>query len=106
MWEISGVGGREVGAGGGRGGRMGGGGRGGLRGIGGGMTPHLGFGVHMLTICAHKSSIFRGVGCWAGCVYSSKSIERFEFAFQKLLGKIEVQFVRNLKGLVDFEVRT
>ncbi len=85
---------------------------GGLRGIGGGMTPHLRFGVHMLTICAqrlqepHKSSKFRGVGCWAGCVYSSKSIERFEFAFGKLLGEIEAEFVRNLKGLVDFEVRT
>jgi hypothetical protein len=102
-----------VGAGGKRGGRMGGG-RGGLRGTGGGMTPHLGFGVQMLTICAqnlhepHKSSIFRGVGCWAGsgCVYSSKSIERFEFAFRKLLGEIEAEFVRNLKGLVNFEVRT
>jgi hypothetical protein len=91
---------------------MGGGGRGGLRGIGGGMTPHLGFGVHMLTICAqrlqepHKSSIFTGVGCWTGCVYSSKSIERFELAFGKLLGEIEPEFVQNLKGLVDFEVRT
>jgi hypothetical protein len=56
-----------VGAGGKRGG--GGGRKGGLRGIGGGMTPHLGFGVHMLAICAqnlhevHKSSIFRGMGC-------------------------------------------
>jgi hypothetical protein len=76
------------------------------------MTPHLGFGVPMLTICAqnlhepHKSSIFRGVGCWAGCVYSSKSIERFEFAFRKLLGEIEAEIVQNLKGLVDFEVRT
>jgi hypothetical protein len=85
---------------------------GGLRGIGGGMTPHLGFGVHMLTICAqnlheqHKSSIFRGVGCWAGCVYSSKSIERLEFAFRKLLGEVEAEFVRHLKGLFDFEVRT
>jgi hypothetical protein len=66
----------------------------------------------MLTICVqnlhepHKSSIFRGVGCWAGCVYYSKSIERFEFAFRKLLGEIEAEFVRNLKGLVDFEVQT
>ena len=45
-------------------------------------------------------------GCWAGCVYSSKSIERFEFAFRKLLGEIEAEFVRNLKCLIDFEVRT
>ncbi len=102
MWEISGVGGEE--GGGEEGGEEGG--------IGGGMTPHLGFGVHVLTICAqrlqepHKSSIFRGVGCWAGCVYSSKPIERFEFAFGKLLGEIKAEFVRNLKGLVDFEVRT
>jgi hypothetical protein len=28
----------------------------------------------------------------------------FEFAFRKLLGEIEAEFVRNLKGLVDFEV--
>jgi hypothetical protein len=89
-----------VGAGGEEGGRWGGE-EGGLSGIGGGMTPHLGFGVHMLTICAqnlhesHKSSIFRGVGCWAGCVYSSKSIERFEFAFRKLLSEIKAEFVRN-----------
>ncbi len=95
------------GSGGGWGGR-----KGGLRGIRGGMTPHLGFGVHMLTICAqnlhepHKSSIFRGVGCWVGCIYSLKLIECFEFSFQKLLGEIEAEFVRNLKGLVDFEVRT
>ncbi len=33
-------------------------------------------------------------------------IERFEFAFRKLLGEIEAEFVRNLKCLVDFEVRT
>ncbi len=46
------------------------------------------------------------MGCWAGCVYSSKSIERFELAFQKLLSEIEAEFVRNMKGLVDFEVRT
>jgi hypothetical protein len=76
------------------------------------MTPHLGFGVHVLTICAqrlqepHKSSIFIWVGCWAGCVYSSKLIERFELAFGKLLGEIEAEFVPNLKGLADFEVRT
>jgi hypothetical protein len=74
--------------------------------------PHLGFGVHMLIICAqnlyepHKSSIFRGVSCWAGCVCSSKLIECYEFAFRKLLGEIEAEFVRNLKGLVDFEVLT
>jgi hypothetical protein len=30
----------------------------------------------------------------------------FEFDFGKLLGEIEPEFVRNLKGLVDFEVRT
>jgi hypothetical protein len=29
-------------------------------------------------------------------------MERFEFAFGKLLGEIEAEFVRNLKGLVDF----
>jgi hypothetical protein len=28
----------------------------------------------------HKSRNFRGVGSWAGCLYSSKSIESFEFA--------------------------
>jgi hypothetical protein len=54
----------------------------------------------------HKSSLFWGVGCWAGCVLSLKLIEHLEFAFGKLLGKIEPEFVRNLKGLVDFEVRT
>jgi hypothetical protein len=37
---------------------------------------------------------------------SSKSIERFEFAFGNLLGETEPEFVQNLKGLVDFEVRT
>ncbi len=37
---------------------------------------------------------------------SSKSIERIEFAFGKLLGETEPEFVRNLKGLVDFEIRT
>jgi hypothetical protein len=37
---------------------------------------------------------------------STKSIERFELAFGKLLGEIVPEFVRNLKGLVDFEVRT
>jgi hypothetical protein len=92
-------GGEGSGGGGEERGEDGEGGRGGLRGIGGGMTPHLGFGVHMLAICAqnlhepHKSSIFRGVGCCAGCVYSSKSIERFEFTFRKLLGEIEAEFV-------------
>jgi hypothetical protein len=35
-----------------------------------------------------------------------KSIERFEFAFRKLLGEIKAEFVQNLKGPVDFEVRT
>jgi hypothetical protein len=72
MWEISGVG-EEVEAGGGG---EEGGGRWGLRGIGGGMTPHLGFGVHVLTICAqnlhesHKSSIFRRVGLLGGvCIF-------------------------------------
>jgi hypothetical protein len=54
----------------------------------------------------HKSRIFRGVGGWAGCVYSSKSIECFEFAYRKLLAEIDAEFVRNLKVLVDFEVRT
>ncbi len=28
------------------------------------------------------------------------------FAFQKLLGEIEAEFVQNLKGLIDFEVQT
>ncbi len=56
-----------MGAGGKRGGGWGGG-RGGLRGIGGGMTPHLQFQVHMLTICfkrvqnPHFLGIFRGGG--------------------------------------------
>ncbi len=68
MWEISGVGGGGKWVRGGKRGGGWGGRKGGLRGIGVGMTPHLGFGVHMLTICAqnlhepHKSSIFRGVG--------------------------------------------
>jgi hypothetical protein len=82
---------------------------GGPRGIGGGMTSHLGFRVHMFTICAqkvqklHNSSLFRGVG--EVCIFLE--IDRaFEFAFGKLLGEIEPEFVRNLKGLVDFEVRT
>ncbi len=49
------------------------------------------------------------LGGWAdgaGCVYSLKSIERFEFAYRKLLGEIDAEFVRNLKVLVDFEVQT
>ncbi len=46
----------------------------------------------------------RAVG--AGCVYSSRSIERFEFVYRKLLGEIDAEFVRNLKVLVDFDVRT
>ncbi len=102
MWEISGVG-EEVGrgAGGEEGGRMGGGGRG-VEGDRGWDDITCAQNLHE----PHKSMIFRGVGCWAGCVYSSKLIERFRFAFRKLLGEIEAEFVRNLKCLVDFEVRT
>jgi hypothetical protein len=62
-----------------------GGRRGGLRGIGGGVTPHLQFQVHMLTICfkrvqnPHFLGIFRGGGggvctrilLGAGSVYCS-----------------------------------
>ncbi len=61
-----------------------------LRGIGDGMTSH-----HMLTHAPKESrnhtnlAYFGVVGCWAGCVLSSKSIERIEFAFGKLLGELE-----------------
>jgi hypothetical protein len=96
MWEISGVGEGEVGAGGKR----------------GGMTSLLKFWVQMCDHVGPKvqntslTRIFRGWAAKAGCVYSSKSIERFEFAFGKLLVEIEPEFVQNLKGLVDFEVQT
>jgi hypothetical protein len=50
-------------------------------------------------------SLFRGVGRWAWCVYSSKAIALDRNRFWKLLGETEPEFVGNLKGLVDFEVR-
>ncbi len=53
----------------------------------------------------HNFNLFRGVGRWAGCVYSSKAIALDRDRFWKLLGETELQFVQNLKGLVDFEVR-
>ena len=51
------------------------------------------------------SSLFKGGGRRAGCVYSSKSIQRSSSIFGKLLGMIEFEFLRNLKYLVVFEVR-
>ena len=82
--------------------------RGGL-GIGGGVTssPH-----HMVNTCAAKSAsthqirILWGVGSWAGCVLASKAIELDRERFRKLGGETETEFVRNLKCLVDFELRT
>ncbi len=49
------------------------------------------------------------LGGWAdgrGVYIPRKRSERFEFAYRKLLGEIDAKFVRNLKVLVDFEVRT
>jgi hypothetical protein len=90
------------------GGEEGGRGAEGRKGIGGVMTSHLEFWVQMFTICLQKtpnntlSSLFRGVG-WV-CIFLE--IDRaFEFNFGKLLGKIEFEFLRNLKDLVEFEVR-
>ncbi len=51
----------------------------------------------------YNSSLFRGVGRWAGCVYSSKEILLDRNRFWKLLGETEPEFVRNLKGLGDFD---
>jgi hypothetical protein len=51
---------------------------GGGRGDGGGVTSLLEFRVQMSTICVQNSQnntlsrLFRGVGCWAGCVFSSR----------------------------------
>jgi hypothetical protein len=53
----------------------------------------------------HNFSLYWGVGHWAGCVYSSKAIALDRDRFWKLLGETEPELVRNLKGLVDFEVR-
>jgi hypothetical protein len=39
------------------------------------------------------SSLFRGGGRRAGCVYSSKSIERSSSIFGKILGEIEFEFL-------------
>jgi hypothetical protein len=39
----------------------------------------------------------------AGCVYSSKLIERSSSIFGKLLGEIEFEFLRNLKFEFEFE---
>jgi hypothetical protein len=50
--------------------------------------------------------IFWGVGSWAGCVLASKAIELDRERFRKLRGETETEFVRNLKCLVDFELRT
>jgi hypothetical protein len=44
------------------------------------------------------------VGSWAGCVLASKAIELDRERFRKLRG--ETEFVRHLKCLVDFELRT
>jgi hypothetical protein len=59
------------------------------------MTSVLEFGVQMFNRCS--------IGC--GCVYSSKSIERSSLIFGKLLGEIELEFLRNSKYLVEFEDR-
>jgi len=47
--------------------------------------------------------ILGGWAVGAGCVYSSSSFEPFEVVYQKLLGEVDAEFVRNLKVLVDFE---
>jgi hypothetical protein len=47
-------------------------------------------------------------GGWAvgrGCVLSSNAIELDRDRFGKLLGETKPKFVRNSKGLVDFELR-
>ncbi len=56
----------------------------------------------------HQFSFFWGVGSWAGCVLASKVIELDRECFRKLRGETETEteFVRNLKCLVDFELRT
>ena len=41
-----------------------------------------------------------------GVCIGSKAIELDHERFRKLRGKTETEFVRNLKVLVDFEVRT
>jgi hypothetical protein len=49
------------------------------------------------------------LGRWAvgaGCVLASIAIELDRERFGKLLGETETEFVRNLKCLVDFELRT
>jgi hypothetical protein len=46
------------------------------------------------------------VGRGVYCVLSLKAIELDRNCFGKLLGEIEPEFVRNLKGHVDFELRT
>ena len=81
MWEISGAGEGEVGAGGKRGGKGGLRGGRGDSGAAGVMTSVLEFGVHMFTRCSkrfkitHFPAYLGGGGRRAGCVYSSKLIE-------------------------------
>ncbi len=46
------------------------------------------------------------MGSWAGCVLASKVIELDRERLRNLRGETEIEFVRNSKVLVDFEVRT
>ncbi len=72
--------------------------------------------AHRCCTCAAKSpgnrgnhtnlAFFRGMGSWAGCVLASKAIELDRESFRKLRGETETEFVRNLKCLVNFELRT
>jgi hypothetical protein len=54
----------------------------------------------------HQIRILWGVGSWAGCVLASKAIELDRERLRNLRGETEIEFVRNSKVLVDFEVRT
>ncbi len=88
-------------------------GRGGGRGGDGGAEGDRGWDDNTCSTHVPKISMYHTnlgiLGGWAvgrGVFIPRNSIERFEFAFRKLLGEIEAEFVQNLKCLVDFEVRT